>query len=179
MKRVNKQAGFTLIELVIVIVILGILAVTAAPKFISMTDEANEAAVLGLKGGMAAAMQITYARSTIEGEEGDEGDGVIGINTGVITSFGYPTATEDGILDAMEIDAVVGDDAGGGLTGEFVYAIVDGADPAQIVISSSSMVADDDEDGEIDSVEIDLGGCYVTYTEAVSGIEGSTVVTTC
>jgi MSHA pilin protein MshB len=43
-----KQKGFTLIELVAVIVILGILAVTAAPKFIDLTDDADEAVFLGI-----------------------------------------------------------------------------------------------------------------------------------
>ena len=40
MRKTNKQAGFTLIELIVVIVILGILAVTVAPKFIDVSDEA-------------------------------------------------------------------------------------------------------------------------------------------
>ena len=37
MKQMNRQQGFTLIELIVVIVILGILAVTAAPKFMNLT----------------------------------------------------------------------------------------------------------------------------------------------
>ncbi len=44
----KKQSGFTLIELVIVIIILGILAVTAAPKFLNLQDDANKAAAEGV-----------------------------------------------------------------------------------------------------------------------------------
>lgn len=46
----KKQAGFTLIELVIVIIILGILAVTAAPKFLNLQDDARYSAAQGVQG---------------------------------------------------------------------------------------------------------------------------------
>ncbi len=64
--RVSNQTGFTLIELVIVVVILGFLAATAIPKFVDLTEQAKQANIEGMAGGFATG--VSLARSQWEAE---------------------------------------------------------------------------------------------------------------
>jgi MSHA pilin protein MshA len=101
----NKQQGFTLIELVIVIVILGILAVTAAPKFINLSSDANISVLKSMGGAIKASGQLVYTKSVIQGVNNSalgnvdlDGDGTPDIET----RYGYPSGSRhNGISKAM------------------------------------------------------------------------------
>ncbi|MDP1525914.1 MAG: type II secretion system protein [Rhodocyclaceae bacterium] len=60
-QNLSKNNGFTLIELVVVIVILGILAATALPRFVNLQDKAGAAAAAGVAGGITSAFSVNYA----------------------------------------------------------------------------------------------------------------------
>ncbi|MEZ8206369.1 type II secretion system protein [Vibrio splendidus] len=102
----KRQGGFTLIELVVVIVILGILAVTAAPRFLNLQDDAKDATLEGLAGAIQGASSIIYGKAAIEGFESTSGDLSAGGST-ISTTFGYPDATEDDITNIVQ---GIGDD---------------------------------------------------------------------
>lgn len=102
----KRSAGFTLIELVIVIIILGILAVTAAPKFLNLQDDAKKAAADGVKAAVASSAQIVYSKAVISGYEKSASGKTVTAADGktVALVYGYPAATSAGIGNAADID---------------------------------------------------------------------------
>jgi len=89
--RINrKQQGFSLIELVIVIVILGLLAATAIPRFLNVTDDAEDASLEGVTGGLATAVGFVRAQWEVDGRNNSN---VVldGTTLSLDKRFGYPT----------------------------------------------------------------------------------------
>lgn len=69
----RAQAGFTMIELIVVIVILGILAATALPKFIDLRSEATQSAIAGVAGNLGSAAAVNYAGCAAKGHAQETG----------------------------------------------------------------------------------------------------------
>lgn len=95
----RRQSGFTLIELVIVIVVLGILAALAVPRFISLQREARIAVIDSLFNSVRSGSNIVYAKSAAIGQSdllagSVDLDGTAIAGGVVATVYGYPAATQ-------------------------------------------------------------------------------------
>ena len=100
----NKRAqGFTLVELVVVIVILGILAATALPRFVTLQQDARFAAANGMAGGVRSAVTVAQARYMATGNMAATTVDMVGA-AGVLVAAGtgIPTGAAGGIGAALQ-----------------------------------------------------------------------------
>ncbi|WP_028111449.1 prepilin-type N-terminal cleavage/methylation domain-containing protein [Ferrimonas kyonanensis] len=100
----KKQSGFSLVELVIVVVVLGLLAAVALPRFINITDEAEDAASEGVAGGFASAIGITRAQWEVEGRP-DDGKVLLGGTDIGVNEFGYPSGDASAVIAVNAMNA--------------------------------------------------------------------------
>ncbi|MBG9990066.1 MULTISPECIES: prepilin-type N-terminal cleavage/methylation domain-containing protein [Pseudoalteromonas] len=152
---INKQAGFTLVELIIVIVILGILAVTAAPRFLNLQGDANASTLEGLQGSIRSGMNIVNGKSIIASDH-KKATAEVTVDTGdaVDTVYGYPAATLAAFEAFLDVSFATDDSAD--------FNLDDSAADGTLIIYPNSYVKGDD--------------CRIDYKQATA-TTGPVVVT--
>lgn len=155
----NTNSGFTLIELIIVIVILGILAVTASPKFLDLTGDARTSTIEGLAGSVNGAASISNSRAIIQGQTGTSG--FLDANNNSTNDSGE-TQLVNGYPDAESLDLTLDLDT----TND--WTVVEGDTKVRIYpkdVTAHAVSSDTFSNPSGQTADV----CYLEYTEAVSG----------
>jgi MSHA pilin protein MshA len=106
-----NNKGFTLIELVVVIVILGILAVTVVPKYINLKADAQTATLEGVKSAMQGASALVYSKSIVKGNQKLSSSNIpkptitLTDGTELEINYGYPRSKSSDWREILDLDS--------------------------------------------------------------------------
>ncbi len=102
----QKSKGFTLVELVIVIVILGILAVTAAPKFLNLAGDAKKGTLDAVKASLQSSNGVIYSKAVLQGKHKVQSATVneTGVTNGIAVAYGYVAGTKAAVEAVLDLD---------------------------------------------------------------------------
>lgn len=156
----RKAKGFTLIELVVVIVILGLLAVVAAPRFLNLQSEAKSSVVQGLAGAVNNAAQLAFGKTSVEGQE-DLGSYLVE-GYGYV-QYGYPSVIKGGMENFLQLDTGYHD-----MSKEWVWAAHNNgtvANPDTWIVTRSEWLGEETISDFNKAIEDSK--CYVKYTAAM------------
>jgi MSHA pilin protein MshB len=102
MKKMKKQKGFTIIELVVVILLLGILTATALPRFMDVTSDAHASVVSAVAGGLGTSVALFRAQWFAEGQPNTVDAADFDLNA--FKRDGYPMGGELGTVPASMVN---------------------------------------------------------------------------
>lgn len=139
----KKQNGFTLIELIMVIVILGVLSAFALPRFADFGQQARVASLNALAGAIRSAANIAHAQQLANSGALGAVVNLEGLDITMVN--GYPTADADGITAAAQVAGDYAISTGGAAqTNTIVYTLQAGCEvtytPAQANVQDTAPI---------------------------------------